>query len=897
MSSSQEALLAQRDWLRVTLSSIGDAVITTDTESRITFMNPVAQSLTGWSQEEAAGVALESVFKIINEETRRTVENPATRAFREGLVVGLANHTLLIAKDGTERPIDDSAAPIRNADGEVAGVVLVFRDITQRKRAERLVQDALDYADNIIATLREPFIVLDKDLRVRSANRCFYQTFHVSPEETEGQFIYDLGNRQWDIPALRTLLKEVLSNNHPIHDYEVEHDFQSIGRKIMRLNALRIREPGNHSELILLAIEDITERRQAQEAKLFLASIVESSEDSMISINFDGFITSWNKAAERLYGYPAVEAIGKPLTMLTLSEDLKQVLSNIDKIKHGEKVEIFDTVRLNKDGREMDLEVVLSPVKDGAGQVIGVSTIARDITEGKRAAYALEISETRYRRLFETAQDAILILDALTGKIQDANPFIKKMLGYSEDELIGKELWEIGLFQDVEASQKAFRELQERGHIRYDHLPLETKSGQTVEVEFVSNVYQVDKRQVIQCNVRDITERARLERQMREQAEALADLNRHKDEFLAMLSHELRNPLAPILNAAHLLRNQRDDNPMRQQARDIIERQAGQMARIIDDLMEVSRVTTGRIKLHQEHLDIRGIVEHAVESTRPLIDQRKHELSVSLPDEPIWLHADAARLEQVIVNLLNNAAKYMDKSGHIWLSVEQEGDKAVLRVRDTGVGIAPELLPLIFDLFTQADRSLDRSQGGLGIGLTVVRRLVEMHRGTVEANSAGLGKGSEFIVRLPVGLSPARRSESPAIETAEPGGARWRVLVADDNVDSANVTALLLRELGHEAQVAYTGATALEAAYEYQPNVVLLDIGMPKMDGYEVARRLRQHPQLRNIWVVAVTGYGQESDRRRSQEAGFDYHLVKPVGAEKLKELLAMLTTQERPEE
>jgi PAS domain S-box-containing protein len=260
-----EALQEQREWLRVTLSSIGDAVITTDIKGCVTFLNPVAQSLTGWTQEGAAGVPLESVFQIVNEETRQMVENPATRALREGVVVGLANHTLLIAKDGTERPVDDSAAPIRNASGEVAGVVLVFRDISERRRAEQLVQDTLNHCDNIIATLREPFLVLDQNLLVKTANRSFYETFVVSPADTENQFIYDLGNRQWDIPRLRELLKEVLSNNHPIHDYEVEFDFETIGHKLMRLNARRVREPGNHSDLILLAIEDITERRRTQD--------------------------------------------------------------------------------------------------------------------------------------------------------------------------------------------------------------------------------------------------------------------------------------------------------------------------------------------------------------------------------------------------------------------------------------------------------------------------------------------------------------------------------------------------------------------------------------------------------------------------------------------------------
>ncbi len=758
-----EALHEQREWLRVTLSCIGDAVITTDTKGCITFLNPVAQFLTGWTQEGAAGLPLESVFKIVNEESRRTVENPATRALREGVVVGLAHHTLLISKDGTERPIDDSAAPICNVSGEVAGVVLVFRDITERRRAEQLIQDTLSYAENIIATLREPFIVLDNNLRIKTANRCFYETFRVSPEETENQFIYDLGNRQWNIPKLRALLEEVLSDNHPVHDFEVEHTFQTIGRKIMLLNACRFVSVDIRLNLMLLAIEDVTERKQ-------------------------------------------VEA-------------------------------------------------------------------------------AVEDSELRYRRLFETTHDAILILDAGTKKILDANPFIEDLLGYSQAEFVGKELWQLGLLRDVEESKAAFRELQEQGYIRYENLPLETKDGRKVEVEFVSNLYQVEHTPIIQCNIRDITERSRLERQTHEQAEALAELHQRKDEFLAMLSHELRNPLSAIFNALHILRLQDTENPIQQKAKVIIERQVGQLAHLIDDLLEVSRVITGRIQLHQERLEMRGIVERAIESAGPLIDRRKHELSVSLPAEPIWLQGDPTRLEQVVVNLLNNAAKYTDEGGQIRLTAQQEGDEVVLRVRDTGVGIAPELLPRIFDLFTQANRTLDRSQGGLGIGLSLVQKLVELHGGTVEAHSVGLGQGSEFIVRLPA-LSPARESIVP-IETAEQPAQTSRVLVVDDNVDAADMLVMMLQMFGHEVQAVYSGQTALETAVEYQPDFVLLDIGLPDMNGYEVARRLRQQPQTKDVRLIAMTGYGQDSDRQRSQEAGFDHHLVKPVDPQKLQDLLA----------
>jgi CheY-like chemotaxis protein len=281
-----------------------------------------------------------------------------------------------------------------------------------------------------------------------------------------------------------------------------------------------------------------------------------------------------------------------------------------------------------------------------------------------------------------------------------------------------------------------------------------------------------------------------------------------------------------------------------------------------------------------------------VETARPLMDQRGHELTVALPPQPIWLDADAARLEQVVVNLLTNAAKYTDKGGHIWLTVQQEGDECVLRLRDTGVGIAPELLPHIFDLFTQAERTLNRSKGGLGIGLALVQRLVEMHRGRVEVYSA-LGQGSEFVVRLPVVLAPAPQPPSTPTETAKPTGPSLRVLVVDDSVDTAQTMAMLLKASGHDIRTAHTGPAALEAALDFRPNVVMLDIGLPGLNGYEVAKRLRQQPVLHNIVLVAMTGYGQETDRQHSQEAGFDHHLVKPAEFSKVQQILATVSEKE----
>ena len=894
-SRLQEGLPFRPEWCRVTLDSIGDAMVTTDTEGRVTFLNPVAESLTGWRQDEAVGVSLESVVTIVHPETRTVIESPIVRALREGVKVGLSNRTLLIAKDGTERPIgpiDESAVPIRNDQGELVGAVLVFRDITELHRQELAVQAALTYADNIISTLREPFIVLDKSLRVKTANRAFYNTFQVEKEETEGRFIFDLGNSQWNIPRLRTLLDEVLSNHHPVHDFDVEHDFPTIGKKHMLLNARRIGAVEGHSDLILLAIEDITERKWAddvlrqseQRQRLVLDSIPQKIATTKPNGDVNYFNPQWMEYTGRTF--EQIEAWG--WKQIIHSDDLAEhVRAWQHSISTGERFDFESRLRRADGEYRWHISRAL-PMRDETGEItmwVGSNT---DIDDIRKAEIAQHVSEVRYRRLFETAKDGILILDSITGRITDANPFMDDLLGYSHDHFSGKELWEIGLFSDKSANEAAVRELQAQGYIRYEHLPLETIAGRRVEVEIVANSYRENGHSVIQCNIRDITERSHLEKQMKEQAVALAELHRRKDEFLAMLGHELRNPLAPIASALQLLSLQKNEGKLQQKSRTIIERQVGQLVRLVDDLLEVSRITTGKLHLKQELIALHGIVERAVESVLPLIDQHNHELTVSPSLQPIWIYADAARLEQVVVNLLTNAAKYTVDGGQIRLTVEQEEDEAVLKVQDTGVGIAPELLPHIFDLFTQAERSLDRSQGGLGVGLCLVKRLVEMHGGRVEISSV-LGTGSEFVVRLPVMTTP-ELPPSTTEDTAEPTGPSLRVLVVDDNMDAAQSLGLLLEASGHHVRTAYDGPTALEVAFEFRPNIVLLDIGLPGIDGFEVAKRLRQDPSLSGVVLVAMTGYGKETDKLRSHDAGFNHHLVKPADFVKVKEILATVS-------
>jgi signal transduction histidine kinase/DNA-binding response OmpR family regulator len=368
----------------------------------------------------------------------------------------------------------------------------------------------------------------------------------------------------------------------------------------------------------------------------------------------------------------------------------------------------------------------------------------------------------------------------------------------------------------------------------------------------------------------------------------LQDANCRKNEFLSMLAHELRNPLAPIRNGVHILRVLGDLAPAVRDVRDMMDRQVQHLVRLVDDLLDLSRITRGKVRLHTEAVELAAVLVRAVETSRPLIDQRRHRLTVAAPPSRLRVEGDAVRLAQVVGNLLNNAAKYTEEGGQIWLSAAREGDEAVIRVRDTGIGIPGEMLASVFDLFTQVDRSLDRSQGGLGIGLTLVRQLVEMHGGSVAARSEGLGRGAEFEVRLPALPAEVVPEPAGAVPAGLPGrGPGRRVLVVDDNRDAAESLALLLDVAGHQSRVAHDGPSALAAADEYSPEVVLLDIGLPGMDGYEVCRRMRARPATRRALLVALTGYGQEEDQRRAREAGFDHHLIKPADLEVLAGLLA----------
>jgi CheY-like chemotaxis protein/two-component sensor histidine kinase len=371
-------------------------------------------------------------------------------------------------------------------------------------------------------------------------------------------------------------------------------------------------------------------------------------------------------------------------------------------------------------------------------------------------------------------------------------------------------------------------------------------------------------------------------------------LDSRKDEFLATLAHELRNPLAPISNSLHILRMSGELSPTTERVCGIMERQVNHLVRLVDDLLEVSRITRNKIELRKESVELAAILRSAIETSMPLLDAAGHQLAISVPTEPILLQADPLRLAQVVANLLNNAAKYTPHGGQVWINGRQEGQLAVVSVRDNGLGIAPDMLSKVFNMFAQGEQTLDRAHGGLGIGLTLAKNLVQLHDGKIEAFSAGLGKGSEFVVRLPLAqaapLSPVQVTPALGDKAATPPR---RIMIVDDTRDSVFVLGKLLEKLGHRVSINHDAATALQNARRERPDMIISDIAMPKMDGYEFARRVRQEPDLVGVVLVALSGYGQESHRKRAKEAGFNYHLIKPISLEDLEKVISFSSADE----
>lgn len=660
--------------------------------------------------------------------------------------------------------------------------------------------------------------------------------------------------------------------------------------------------------------------------------LVENARDyAMLTTDCEGRITSWNIGAKRLMLWSEAEMRGRNARMIFTPEDrARQAPETELSVARSHGTARDERWHLRKDGSRFWGSGIMHALYDPAGTLVGYGKVMRDRTAEKQ----VEEERTRYlerlRMLAEISSDFLFqeqpqqylaqVYDRLADHLgldvylnyltapsgrglylasyEGMPAEVAAQINYLDfgEAISGRvaEHRERMVAEYVQESQEPhtvlMRSLGIRAYACHPLIAGEELIGTLSFGTTRSDAFAPDEVELIRTVCEQVAvalERSRLLTALRERADALTEADRRKDEFLAMLAHELRNPLAGIVNAVHVLDEIDSQSSARQRLRGIVSRQTSNLTRMVDDLLDVSRITHGKIELRREPLDLAVIAQLALETVRPLIESRGHTVELHLSDELLCVDGDRTRLEQVISNLLNNAAKYTEPGGHLSLSTAREGARAVITIRDNGVGISAELLPQVFDLFTQANRTSERAEGGLGIGLTLVRRLVEMHDGSIEAYSEGLGHGSMFVVRLPL-VPHAQPAPLPAAvdeRPAQPSRSR-RILVVEDNVDAAETMLELLEIWGHEVRLAHSGPDGLDVAREFLPDVILLDIGLPGMNGFEVARRLRAEPRLGRPCLVAITGYGQDTDREKARDAGFDHHLTKPVDPQRLQALL-----------
>ncbi len=813
----ERVIAEQAERLRTTLASIGDGVIATDPEGRITNLNAVAELLTGWTAVEAMGQPLDAVFRIVNEDTRQPVGNPVTRALQEGIVVALANHTILIAKDGTERFIDDSAAPIRCKDGEIVGCVLVFRDITLRKQAEEAHGLRHDRT-HLLAQIAARLVLRGANGKRLGVDEMLQATFADVAQHLGVEYYFNYAVADDEPHALRLV--------------------SCSGVDAAQRVALRRIRFGEH-----------------------LCGLVAKTRQPLVVEHLQ---TSGLENARALCAMGANAYAGFPL------------------LADGRLIGTISFASTQRSQFTEDEQEFIQVVAD-----LVAAAVDRD-----RLSLVVRDSEERFRTMADNIpQLAWMAQPGTQGQATWFNKAWRDYTGTTLEQNHGSGWHAVHHPDYAEAVIRKFEDHVAAGKDWEDTFPLRAKDGSFRW--FLSRMKVIRDESGAPVRIfgtnTDITEQRETAEALQTLTAELSEADRRKDEFLATLAHELRNPLAPVRNAVQVLHMKGPDVPELQLARDIIDRQTRAMARLIDDLMDVSRINQGKVELKREKVELAKIVQGAIETSRPLIESMGHELTVTLPPGPVIVDADPTRLAQVFLNLLNNAAKYSERGGRIDLRATVQGSDVVVSVTDTGIGIAADKLPALFEMFSQVEGALSRSQGGLGVGLSLVKRLVEMHGGRVEAQSGGLGQGSEFVVRLPTIVERTfPRQTSDAGDQAQPT-ADLRILVVDDNLDAAESLAMLLKMMGNKVHTAHDGEAAVAAAEAFRPQVVLCDIGLPKLSGYEVCRRIREQAWAGKTILVAVTGWGQDGDKRQAQEAGFDHHMIKPVDPQALMKLLAGL--------
>jgi PAS domain S-box-containing protein len=599
-------------------------------------------------------------------------------------------------------------------------------------------------------------------------------------------------------------------------------------------------------------------------------------------------IWDWDVAAdeiswsESLYGIHGIEPGEVPPTIdgylsLIHPDDREQLSAAIRRALAEDAPSELEYRAVKPDGSVIWLYTSAKVLREG-DRPVRMLGATLDVTERKRVEFALRESEERFAKAFNSSPLSLTISSLVTGKLVEVNETFVEVTGFSREEAIGKTTAELGVWARPGDREQELADVASAGKLRNREYVFRVRGGHEITGILSAETIDIGGEPCALTVIQDITDRKKFE-------QALREADRRKDEFLATLAHELRNPLAPIRNGIEVLKHSPRDGTASTTVLEMMDRQLAQMVRLVDDLLDVSRISRGKIELRTEPVELTAAIRNALETNRQAIQSAGHELVVEVPQEQILVHADLTRLSQVLANLLSNATKYTPRGGTIRLSVETCPNEVAIRVRDNGIGIPEHMIGQIFDLFIQVDGSLERSQSGLGIGLTIVKRLVEMHGGRVSAHSEGPGKGTEFVVTLPR-LAAMPAEETPRGASAARGPSR-RILVVDDNRDAAESMAMMLEIIGHETCAAHDGLEALDKAQSFRPDTILLDIGMPGMNGYETCRRLRETPWGRDAAIVAVTGWGQDDDRERSREAGFDHHLTKPVELESLQELLA----------
>jgi len=874
-SQAEAELRLSEERFTIAFRSSPDALAISHLDGRLIEINDTWEQMFGWSRGEALGRSPVELNCYVDIEDRER--------FREQLEAhgSVRDFSIRVRRRSGDIFQGELTAELTSIAGEKCYLTNI-RDITGRvrmedavRRSERLyraIGETIDFGiwvcdpegQNIY--MSESFLRLTGLTQQQCSQHGWFSSLHpddVASTMAAWRACVQLGgawDRELRVRSTDGKYHPVLARGVPVRDEGGQIEFWAgINLDISRMKRFE---------------------EQLRESERRLQAVIDNAGAMIYVKDRRGRYVLVNRRFEDAFQVTRNEVFGKTDYHLFPQEAAEAFAANDRRvIETGMPLEV-EEIAPNLDGDRSYISVKF-PLRHADGEIYAVCGISTDITARKEMEIALRDSEERFRRIVETANEGIWLVDPM-GTTTFANHRMGDILGCKSGDMAGTRLQDYA-FEEDKAAANELIDRNLHGYADQFDFRFRRCDGEEVLVLGCSSPVQNAAGEVVGALAMfsDITDRRRAE-------DALKEADRRKDEFLAMLAHELRNPLAAISSAHEL--SKLDDLPELEQqwAGEVIGRQVGQLTAIIDDLLDVSRITRGKIQLKKQRVRIDQIASRAEASLKPLVEQHRHQLEVRLPPNPVWVEGDPNRLEQVIVNILTNACKYTPDGGRVELELTHSLTTATIIVRDSGVGIASEMLPRVFELFAQADHSLDRSKGGLGIGLTLVQKLVEMHGGQIGAHSDGLGRGSTFTIELPLAAEPVPAENFGSIDVKLPSVCR--VLLVDDNADAAHALALVLQAAGHTVITAHEGQAAIQQALHSKPHAVLLDIGLPHMDGYEVARRLRRETQFASTLLVAISGYGQAEDRHQSVDAGFDHHFVKPV---KHEELLALLSQVE----